>query len=198
MDDEVFYGVLFVLLLLPWLVIFMSLFGIINRRRREASRLDTVWDWLGQGKGNLGAGRVWTGVVDGRGVRVDFNEDTTVVRVEAKPKVRVGFGREDEPQSVIPEAREGGRVYTLPNGEVGYADEPAVIPEILKQPGVEEALRMLLASDGASLRSIDVDPKSGVGWFARNLPESMFERDDAQRWVRAMVKLASAAEAVPA
>jgi hypothetical protein len=73
-----------------------------------------------------------------------------------------------------------------------------VIPEIVKQPGVEEALRMLLAKDGESLRSIDVDPNAGVGWFARNLPDRMFGREDAERWVRAVVAVATASEAVAA
>jgi hypothetical protein len=198
MDDRVFYGVLFLLLLAPWLVIFSGLWAVIHRRRKEASRFDGLWDWLGRGTRDKGAGRVWSGQVDGRDVRVDFYEDTTVVRVEARPKVRVGFGREDEPQSVIAEARDGGHVYTLGSGEVGYAEEPSVVPAIVRQPGVEEALRMLLASDGESLRSIDVDPKAGVGWFVRNLPEKMFEREDAKRWVRAIVALATAAETVPA
>jgi hypothetical protein len=198
MDDPIYYAVLSLLLLAPWSVILLSMCITAQRRTAQANRLDALWDWLGQGMRNMGSGRAWSGNVDGREVRVDFFEDTTVVRVDAKPRVRVGFGREDEPQSVIPEARDGGHVYTLECGEVGYADDPSVVPAMVQQPGVEEALRMLLAGDGESLRSIDVDPKAGVGWFARNLPERMFGREDAQRWVQAVVAVARAAEAVPA
>jgi hypothetical protein len=197
-DDQFWVGLLMVLLLIPVAVIIVGVSVVAHLRFKASSRLDGLWDWIGKGTRSLGSGRVWSGTVDGRHVRVDFFEDSTEVHVQARPKVRIGFGREDEPQSVIPEAREGLHVFTLDGGEVGYADQPSTVPALVRQPGVEEALRTLLANDGASLRSIDVDPQSGVGWFARNLPEGSFGREDAERWVRALLAVATASESVPA
>lgn len=193
MDDRVIWAAWGVVLLLPFaMVVALLLYGAAVRRRLSR-RLDAIWGWLGEGMRVVGSRREWQGEVDGREVSVDWFDDTTEVRVAGRPRVRMGFAREEEPSDVGP-----GRAYPIADGEVVWTEEPDRVPGLVGQPGVREALRALLADDGASRRAVEVSPTDGVGWVVRHLPDRRFGPADTERWVRALVRLATASEAVPA
>src|SRR5688500_15262276 len=113
MDDRVYWTVWTILLLAPHAVILTSMCAVAHMRRRRARGLEHVWAWIGKPHRHYGAGREWVGEVDGRRVEIDYFEDTTEVRVAAKPRVRVGFGRDDEPPAVVDEATHGGTAVPI-------------------------------------------------------------------------------------
>jgi len=83
----------------------------------------------------------------------------------------------------------------ISSGEVACAASAEEVGALVHQPEVKQALDALLENDGESLRKVEVDPEKGVSWFARNLPRGL-TREDTERWVRAVLTIARAAEAV--
>jgi hypothetical protein len=197
MDEPVIWGAWAAILLAPFLMVVAVLLYDATVRRRVSRRLDALWGWLGEGVRVVGSRREWQGEVEGRQVSVDWFDGTTEVRVAGQPRVRMGFAREEEPSDAMPETGLG-RAYPIADGEVVWTEEPDRVPALVGQPGVREALRALLADDGESRRAVELSPTDGVGWLVRHLPDQRFGRADTERWVRALVRLARAAEAVPA
>lgn len=183
-----------VLLVAPPTIFLAYYVGSINERRRRMLQLDALWAWVGEGRDLHGEGRGWVGEIDGRRVDVDWFDDNTTVQVDARPHVHVGFGRGDQPPDLVDGARDG-RPVPIDLGEVAYAERPEEVAALVRVPRVKDALDVLLEDDGGSLRKVEVDPVHGVSWFARNLPVG-FTREDTERWVRAVLVVARAAEAV--
>jgi hypothetical protein len=165
--------------------------------RRE--RLDDTWGWVGPGRQHHGSGRAWHGEVSGREIEVTWFDRNTTVRLEADPKVEVGFGRAGGPHDTLHTAGPDAVEVPLPNAHVAYGPSPEVVRRVAEQPGVQPALYDLLdtpvgPAEQPAIRTVEV-ARGGVTWFGRNLRDRQIERDDAHRWVEALLVLAHAAEA---
>ena len=189
------------LYLLIWAVVLLTPPTIVlawyvanqQQRKKRLHELEQLWGWLGSGARQYGSGREWVGEVDGRRVDVGWMDRNTTVRVEAQPKVRAGFGRGDQPAALVPESQDGTQAIQLDGDKVGWTTRSEDIHALVEQPQVKAALDTLLERDGASLRSVDIDPRTGVAFFARNLPHHI-GREDTERWVRAVIAIAKGAE----
>lgn len=188
------YTMWFLPLVVPPIVLVVVLSLVVAIRRRLMGRLQVLWGWIGPASPWQGAGRVWSGVVEGRNVVVRWFEHNTTVEVGARPKAEVAFTRKGQPASVATHDEDATPV-DLP-GKVGYAPDPSAARALASAPGVDEALGTLLGDRDRSLRAVRVDPKGTVSWFARNLPERALTPDDAHAWVRALMVVARASEAV--
>lgn len=183
--------------LLPILVppiVLLAVFGwTIARRRALVDRLQRAWGWLGSPERWQGAGRAWSGVVDGRRVHVRWFEHNTTVEVSATPSAAVAFTRKGQPSEIASPAEDAEPIELL--GKVAYTPDPTVVRTLASRPDVEEALGALLGEPDTSLRAVRVDPKGTVSWFARYLPERRLTAADAHEWVRALLVIARASEA---
>lgn len=180
--------------LIPTAVIIVGLTLWFASRQQKTLLVDELWAWLGPGAPWQGNGRTFGGTVDGRAVHVTWFDGTTTLTVEATPAVHAGFGRRDRPVEVIDEAAEGGRRVAVDAEHVGYGETRGDVNLLLGQPGVREALDLLLADDELSIRAVDVEPGKGVVWFARNLRELATTAKSTWQWTNAAVAVARASE----
>jgi hypothetical protein len=180
--------------LIPPFAVVLALTLWYTSTRRKTSLLDAWWGWLGPGSRWQGNGRAFTGTVDGRAVKVTWFDNTTTITVAGHPGVRAGFGRRARPTSVVDEAEVGGRRVNVDGEHVGFGDTRGDVTALVSQPQVRPALDVLLAEDEGSIRSVDVEPATGVVWFARNVHLHDMTPDRTRRWVEAAVTLARAAE----
>lgn len=180
--------------LVPPVVIVGGLTMWFLSKRRKTAHLDEWWGWLGRGTAWKGNGRAFAGTLGGRNVTVTWFDGNTTVTVDGSPTVRAGFGRRDRPDQVVDEANDGGRRVVVDAQHVGFGETRGDVRAILARPGVREALDVLLAQDEDSMRSVDIEPDTGVVWFARNLREADTTPAFTRRWTEAVVALAEAAE----
>ncbi|MEQ1505485.1 MAG: hypothetical protein ABMB14_24850 [Myxococcota bacterium] len=181
-------------LMLPPAILLTGIAAGYSARQRQYDRLGAQWGWLGGSTRKYGSGREWSGKVDGRDVSVQWFDRTTTVVVSARPRVKIGFGLTDQPKQVVTEGADGGTSVRIEGQRVGYAADGAEVGALATQPGVEHALAALLGRDGTSLRSVNVDPETGVTWLARNLSDHDIGPDDTRRWVDALIRVATASE----
>ena len=183
--------------LIPPTVVVVGLTLWFASRRRKITHLDEWWGWLGPGSTWQGNGRAFAGTVDGRRVKVTWFDGTTTITVAGHPAVRAGFGRRDRPTQVVDEANDGGKKVTVDTEHVGFGETRGDVKALVSRPEVKPALDVLLAEDERSIRSVDVEPATGVVWFARNIRELDLTPDRTRQWVDAVVAVARAAESTP-
>jgi hypothetical protein len=176
-------------------VLFLVVFSLfLARRQGLVGRLQERWGWLGPPQPYQGGGRSWSGETEGRRVEVRWFENNTEIELAASPTSEMGFVRKGQPEQLAAVAD------TTPvelDGKLGYGRDLAAVRAVASQPGVAEALSVLLDAPDRSLRAVRVDPSGRVSWFARYLPERQLTREDARQWVRALVAVARAAEQPP-
>jgi hypothetical protein len=180
--------------IIPGLVVIGGLTLWLTSRRAKITHLDEWWGWLGPGRPWQGGGREFEGTVGGRRVRVTWFDSTTTVTVECRPTVHAGFGRRDRPEQVVDEANQGGSRVILDGEHVAYGETRGDVRVLMAHEGVREALDLLLSEDERSLRAVDVEPGTGVTWFARNLRELDMTPAWTRRLVDALMVIARAAE----
>lgn len=178
----------------PPLVLLVVFSYFVVRRQRLLARLQERWGWLGASARHHQAGRAWSGEVGGRPVQVRWFSDNTEIEIEARPIAEVGFVRSGQPAELA--QVQGGRPVEL-DGKTGYGRDRATVEALARQPGIGQALSVLLEGADRSLRAVRLDPSGRVSWFARRLPQREGTAQDARRWVEALLHVARASEQVP-
>jgi hypothetical protein len=174
-------------LLLPPILFLVVFFLFLAQRQRRMGRLNERWSWLGSPRPYQGAGRSWSGELEGRKVEVRWFEHNIELELEASPTVAMGFVRKGQPEEL---ASVGAASPVELDGKLGYSPDPAAVRAVSRQPGVAQALSVLLDAPDRSLRAVRVDPAGRVSWFARYLSE----REDTRPWAEALLTIARAVE----
>lgn len=176
-------------LVIPPVLVIVVFSAVIAARQRTLRRIAVVWNWLGPPQRVYGAGRQWSGAVDGRALTVTWFERTLTMKLAARPTARLGFGPTGQPPSAVEAARDGAEGKPL-GTFTGYGRGADTVAK-----RVPEALHTLLDTGGPqAVRAINVDPEQGVSWLARPIPAREQSPAQAHAWANALADVARETE----
>lgn len=182
-------------MLAPPLIMLIGISLWLGNARKQHMRLDSIWSWLGPGIDHRGSGRTWRGRLGQRPVEVTWFDRNTMVSLTARPRMRGTFRRAGAPFTASLSHEEVEVV--LPGDVLGTGPDPVALRALESQPGVREALRLLLGTDEPgrpAIRSVSIGPARSVTYFTRNLKFQFVTEQQTRRWVEALLVIAQGAE----